>query len=134
MVTIEEDKRRYATHLFPHWKSLLQDIKRLETIIRPFRERGGRVAFVRLPSTGDRWRLEQSYSPKNLNWDRFAEATSSVCIHFADVPEMKRLSCPDGSHIDERDAPGFSRSLVKELVRRAAVPPEWVDISQLQGL
>jgi len=71
--------------------------------------------FVRLPSTGAVWELEQTYFPREFYWDVLVQNTPADTLHFRDVPEMAVLPCPDGSHLDARQAEAFTRVLVREL-------------------
>jgi hypothetical protein len=73
--------------------------------------------FLRAPSTGERWRLEERFHPKK-NWDLFAASTSAICIHFRDVSGIADLKCPDESHLDFRDSPVFTRAVLIELKAR----------------
>jgi hypothetical protein len=41
--------------------------------------------------------------------------TGAVGLHFEDVPAMRGYRCPDGCHLDSRDAPSFTRALLNEL-------------------
>ena len=95
----------------------------LEPLIRAFQARGGRMVYVRLPSSnaGDpdgalRQAMREAY------WDPFASRTAAAAIHFRDLPEARGLETPDAGHIDARDAPRFTRAVVDELRRRGVLP------------
>ena len=47
-------------------------------------ERGGRVVFLRFPSTGGLWDIEQEDYPREGYWNRLLEETGAPGIHFAD--------------------------------------------------
>jgi hypothetical protein len=83
--------------------------------------RGGRVAFVRFPTTGETYALDQHYYPKTQYWDRFAAITPAATLHFSDVPALARFQCPDTSHLDYRDTPAFTRALTQALVERGVL-------------
>ena len=55
-------------------------------------------------------------------WDRLAEHTGAITIHFHDLPRVRELPLPDGSHLDLRDAPTFTAALLDELARRGVLP------------
>lgn len=98
-------------------------------MVRRIEARGGRVVFLRYPTTGEVKALDERFYPREAFVDVFARditaTTHAVVIHFEDVPEMARLDCPDGSHLDRRDSADFSRALVRELARRGVLgPPE----------
>jgi hypothetical protein len=94
-------------------------IGRIEEMVREIEARGGEVVFLRLPSCGEILALEQRTWPRERYWDRFAVATSARSIHFADYPLLSGYDCPDGSHLDRRDAVPFTRALVEVLGLRA---------------
>jgi hypothetical protein len=116
--TTQEYKQRYEAYQFPTWDALAKDIEAINVMVRKLQMRGGQVVFLRAPSTGERWRLEDRFHPKKTNWERFAASTEAICIHFRDVPGIAGLSCPDESHLDYRDAPELTRALVRELTSR----------------
>jgi len=37
--------------------------------------------------------------------------TKGIAIHFADYPTLAKYHCPEGSHLDARDAGPFTRAL-----------------------
>jgi hypothetical protein len=94
--------------------------RRFEELANEIERRGGRVFFVRLPVTGVLWdRLEKAY-PKKSYWDEFARHSHSQTIHFKDYPELQ-VECPDYSHLDMKDSPGFTRALAKVLLEKGWV-------------
>jgi hypothetical protein len=97
------------------WENIVTDARDINALIERLRVRGGNVVFLRAPSSGSRWSLEQEFCPRANNWDRFTRLTTAVCIHFQDVPEMHALRCPDESHLDTRDSPRFTRALISRL-------------------
>jgi hypothetical protein len=110
--------RTYAEHDFPSLEALSTDINAINAMVRKLQKRGGQVVFLRVPSTGERWQLEESYHSKKANWDRFAASTDAICIHFRDIVGIADLKCPDESHLDYRDAPVFTRAVLEELKAR----------------
>ncbi len=106
-------------------------IARLEEMVARIQSRGGDVVFLRLPSSGPTRQVENTEFPRAGEWDALANRTRAIAIHFEDYSELARYSCPDGSHLDYRDAPPFTRSvaaLVKDKLRergrdRSAPPP-----------
>jgi hypothetical protein len=111
-------RKQYEQQRLPNWETLQDDAAQIESTAELLRARGGHVIFVRLPSSGRRLALEEQYHPRASNWDCFAKLTRCQCIHFADLPEMESIKCPDGSHLDRRDAPRFTGALTKEMKRR----------------
>lgn len=85
---------------------------RLEEMASRIRARGGAVVFLRMPTTGTHWELDQARYPKREYWDRFARQSSSRTVHFLDHPTPAGYDCPDGSHLDARDVGSFTSALV----------------------
>jgi len=92
----------------------------LEPGIAALRARGGDVAFVRFPTTVDHYGEEAAH-PRATHWDPWASTTAAKTLHYRDVPAMADLDCPDGSHLDMRDAPRFTNALVDGLSRLGVV-------------
>lgn len=109
---------QYAVAEMPAPDRLMKDIAEIEGMVARIQSRGGHVVFVRMPSSGERYELEEWYHPRAKYWDRFASATSAECIHFGDIDALKKFECPDDSHLDFRDAPRFTLALAAELERR----------------
>lgn len=89
----------------------------LEGGIRALKKRGGDVVFVRPPTTGRLREIHEAAYPRETYWDAWSKTTRAKTVHFADVPRMANLPCPDGSHLDMKDAPEFTEALVDELQR-----------------
>ncbi len=92
----------------------------LETIIGRFKvavdkieRRGGNVVFVHLPHTQEIRALEDVLFPRHRYWDRLAAQFPGTAIHFDDYQSLRAFSCPDGSHLDVRDGPEFTRRLAQ---------------------
>jgi len=95
-----------------------QQAAELKPLVEKITRRGGKVVFMRLPSTGRHWEIDEAAYPRKDYWDQVAGLTGAVTIHFKDIEEMESLVCPEGSHLDRRQAPAFTRALVKELLSR----------------
>jgi len=85
-------------------------------------QRGGRVIFVRFPTTGILRTEENRLYPRTQVWDRFAKGLNAKAIHFDDYPELRNFECPDESHITRRDTPSFTLALIQELERQQLLP------------
>jgi hypothetical protein len=90
-------------------------IDRIGAMAGNIQRRGGRVIFVRFPTTGTIRRLESETWPRSRYWNVFAERIGAPAIHFEDYPALSGYDCPDGSHLDVRDARKFTRALVRIL-------------------
>ncbi len=100
----------------------MEDVKKVEEWVQQIASRGGRVVFVRFPTSGEHWVLDISQYPKSEYWDRMAAFTSAETIHFTDVPALTQFELPDTSHLDYRDAPAFTNGLLDELEKRGILP------------
>ena len=89
--------------------------------------RGGRVLFVRMPTSGAYRELADRHHPRGRFWDRFAAAADRVpgvaAVHFRDVPALADLRCPDGSHLDAADKPRFTAAILAESAARGFLEP-----------
>lgn len=105
----------------PDWAKSLQgqtlpdvfeaSLEDLRQAVQRIKARGGKVVFVRMPSTGENLRWENEFFPRDREWDRLAAAQFAPCIHFEDFPELASFVCPDGGHLDQRDALRFTSAL-----------------------
>lgn len=82
------------------------------------RARGGKMIFIRPPSTGMLYQLEEQNFPRKDTWDALLEKTGVPGIHFEDHPELQGFELPEWSHLRAEHAPPFTKALVK-LVTRA---------------
>lgn len=87
-------------------------IARASALAQRIEARGGRVWFVRMPSCGLIREAEQRLYPRERYWARLAEVNPGGSVHFQDHPALAGVDCPDGSHLDRRDVPGFTNALV----------------------
>jgi hypothetical protein len=92
-----------------------------ESNVDAIQARGGRVIYVRMPTCGARYDVDEQLFPKARWWDVLAQQTHAVAIHFKDYPTLSDYDCPDLSHIDSKDAARFTRSLVDVLVARGVI-------------
>jgi hypothetical protein len=92
-----------------------ENLERIEGMVSRIQGRGGRVVFVRFPCSGPVLAEEERFFPRKEHWDVLAAQTGARTIHFADYSELSCFTCPDGSHLDYRDAIPFSRALARLL-------------------
>jgi hypothetical protein len=90
-------------------------VARVAADVDRIRTRGGEVVFIVLPFTGDYAEKEHALAPRAAYWDVLVARTHAVGLHFEDVPGMEGYACPDGCHLDSRDAPRFTRALLAGL-------------------
>jgi hypothetical protein len=94
-------------------EQLRKDLDSLEEMISRIQERRGRVVFVMFPISGKRRSLEEQQFPRQIYWDVFAAHTKAITIHFADYPSLSPYNCPDGAHLDYKDAVPFTKALAR---------------------
>ena len=78
-------------------------------------ERGGRVYFVVMPTSGLITMMEDKWYPRETFWNRFVATTHSRTLHFEDVPSLKGIPVPDGSHVDYRNRTALTAALLEAL-------------------
>ena len=93
----------------------LKEVMITEPLVQKIHARGGRVIFVRMPTSHEYLEVENRQYPKSQYWDKFEAATSAETIHFEDVAAMKTFRLPDRSHIDISDRARFTQVLTTEI-------------------
>ena len=83
--------------------------------VKRLRARGGKIAFVRLPVSGELKTLEDRIMPRSQIWDRVIKETGAPGIYFEDFPELSGFTCPEWSHLSAGDSVEFSKRLVPYL-------------------
>lgn len=102
---------------------LAASLKELVELVGKIERRGGHVIFVRLPSSGLVYQIEQRLFPRNVFWRAIESNFPGRTVHFADYKTLSRYECPDGSHLDWRYASSFTEDFVSVIdwSRRRAV-------------
>ena len=90
----------------------MKDVAKVEPYVTRIQSRGGRVVYVRFPTEGEHWEVDQQFTPKSEFWDQMAAFTSAETIHFKDFPTLSHFRLPDSSHLDETDVPAFTSALL----------------------
>ena len=93
----------------------LSSMVEIEGMANAIEARGGRVLFMVFPKSGDVEELDDRRFPRTMFWDRFAALTRSKTLYFSDIPALRTLVCPDGSHLDYHDRGRFTRAMVAAL-------------------
>lgn len=92
-----------------------QRLKDTAAAVGRIRQRGGRVIFLRFPSTGELKALEDRLTPRAQTWDPILQASGAPGIHYEDFAELQGFDCPEWSHLVPSDATEFTRRLVPHL-------------------
>lgn len=104
---------------YERWLRAVDDV---DAMTRRVVARGGRVVLFHDLLSGAYRDVHRAAFPRERYWDVVVARSSAICVAAEDVPEIARLTCPDGSHVDGKDAPAFTRALLAELRRRGALP------------
>jgi hypothetical protein len=98
--------------------TLIRVFKEVKSAIDKIEARGGKVIFVRTPSSGGYLEKEDAVYPREAYWDQLLAFTKKDGIHFKDYPETASLICPEWSHLSTKDAIDYTNSLVKQLKQK----------------
>ena len=101
----------------------LQTLPGLADMTRAIQARGGRVIYVTYPTSGYVRMTDDKFFPRAQFWDRFTAAVDAPHLNFEDVPALRSLYCPDGSHLDMHMRARFTHALVAALHLEAQSPP-----------
>jgi hypothetical protein len=93
-------------------------VARTKTDVERIRARGGDVVWVRPPSAGPILDIERRRYPREKVWDRLLRETSTFGIYFGDYPQMRGLTVPDWSHLDQASSLKFTDAYVRVLNER----------------
>jgi hypothetical protein len=77
--------------------------------------RGGKVIFVRTPSSGPMAIGEEKAYPRRIYWEGLLRATGAKGIHYLDDRKTAGLECPEWSHLAPADALRYTRQLILQL-------------------
>jgi hypothetical protein len=94
---------------FDRWEA---KTKHWQGLVAKFQQRGGRVIFVRMPVSQDRWSFEQKIYPPDRYWHPWMKNFNVSSIHFADYAELSNFKLPDTSHLDMHDKSIFTELLL----------------------
>lgn len=109
------------------WNEMMEDglTKNLDSAkknVDAITARGGRVIFVRFPSTEKVRELERAHTPREKVWDRLLRETGAPGIHFEDHPALSGFECPEWSHLSGPDSVTFTAHLI-EIMRGQGLLP-----------
>jgi hypothetical protein len=96
------------------WSATLAQAKKNVDAIRA---RGGRVIFLRMPSSGVLREIEDRITPRATHWERLLRETGAPGIYYLDYEELRDFSCPEYSHLSASDSVQFTRKLIAVLQR-----------------
>lgn len=89
--------------------------KEMKDAVDKIRSRGGKVVFVRMPSSGTYRESESAAYPREQYWEPLLKYTNTPGIHYADYPAIANFVCPEWSHLHPKDVITFTNELVRIL-------------------
>ncbi len=95
--------------------------KRLEKVneqVQNIQRRGGSVVFFQMPSSDRVREAETTRFPDETTWEVFRRTVQAPTFRYCDTRELNHFDCPDGGHLDFRDAEAFTNALCTEITRR----------------
>lgn len=87
-------------------------LNRSKAAIDKIKARGGRVLFIRTPSSGPMGMGESMGFPRDKFWNRLLSFTDCPGIHFTDYPAIAHFVCPEWSHLSPQDAIVFTKHFI----------------------
>jgi hypothetical protein len=90
----------------------------IKTATDKIKSRGGKIIFVRTPSSPPMLNREQGGFPREKYWNALLAYTGCEGIHFADDPNTKSLVCPEWSHLSPADAKHYTVALINSLKQK----------------
>jgi hypothetical protein len=96
-------------------EALEEVMSEIQTAVEKIKDRGGKVIFVRTPSSGLMGEGEKMAFPREKYWDKILIKTEAPGIHFSDYPETAGLICPEWSHLSPAQAVHYTHHLVDRL-------------------
>lgn len=98
------------------WEKILSDgwesnLKRAKEAVAAIRARGGRVMFVRHPSSGKVREIEDRITPRAAFWDRLLQETGAPGIYDRDYAALRDFECPEWSHLSAEDSVEYTKRL-----------------------
>lgn len=94
---------------------LRQRLAEMRTAIENIRGRGGKVIFLRTPSSKSAKAAEQTLFPREKYWDRLLDYTASPGIHYEDYDETAHFSQLEWSHLKPADAIDYTSHIVRQM-------------------
>ncbi len=108
-------------HPPPSSETWLASLAPVAEWVKAIQRRGGKVLFLQMAAAGELRGLDTAAFPDAQYWDQLAAATGAATLKSSEIPAIDALELPDGSHLDQRDKPAFTRALVDALAERGFV-------------
>ena len=83
---------------------------------KAFMDRGGKIIFLRSPSTGMVKEVETMGLPRATAWDSLLIKAQAPGYHYEDYESLSGFDCPEWSHLSGPDADKFTAALVDIMI------------------
>lgn len=114
--TVEQNMANYAS--LPGYEEWPAYLPQVFDWTRTIAARGGKVVFLRMPTSGAYRATEEAHFPREKYWDVMAASSPAATLHFEDHPALAEMVCAEGAHLHRKDAVNFTHVLTEELLRR----------------
>jgi hypothetical protein len=94
-------------------RQFLQESLGVRRMVAAIRNRGGKVIFVKMPTSGMVEEIESRQFPRHEFWVPFLQLVGAPGIWTPDWLGAFSVKTPDGSHLDFRDQIHFTRILIR---------------------
>ena len=97
-------------------KNVSEQIDSFQRLIQKFKNRGGRIIFVRHKAEKQWFEPLNDFMPREKVYDRFIRTVDCPSYHFQDHAFMQKYTLPDWSHMASNDAVSYTRDLVNKMI------------------
>lgn len=84
-------------------------------LVKKFKAKGGKVAFIRPPVTDYYLETETELYPREKYWNRLVNESESPGYHYSDYEESRSMIPPEWSHLNRRDADIYTKLIIELL-------------------
>lgn len=84
-------------------------------LVHRFKDRGGRVVFIRAPITEYYCETENKLYPRKEYWDRLLNECQATGYHFEDHPLTQNMNPPEWSHLNRKESDIYTTVIVQLL-------------------
>ncbi len=96
----------------------LADLQPVQTAVKKIQARGGQVLFFCSPTRGEHLAADLEGYPRALFWDQAQAMIGAPMVYADDLPIIRALSAPDGSHVDAKDRDQLTDGLYQAMRER----------------
>ena len=101
----------------------LANLRPLRLAVGKIQARGGQVLFFCSPTRGEHLALDLAAYPRDKYWDQAEAILGAPTVYADDLPIIRALAAPDGSHVDRRDRDQLTDGLFEAMQQRLKLKP-----------